>query len=95
MKNTKFHKRHFTTRILAFPFVFALVFIAHNSFVIKRMWHFLRYGGEYVNFEQNERENILGIFEMLKEIRSHQTDRYKSPEDEFLEWELWSKNKNN
>lgn len=53
MKNTKFHKRHFTTRILAFPFVFALVFIAHNSFVIKRMWHFLRYGGEYVNFEQN------------------------------------------
>ena len=32
------------------------------------------YGGEYVNFEENERESILGIFEMLKEIRQNQKE---------------------
>lgn len=93
-KNTKFNKRHFTIRIISLPFVFAIIFIAHNLFVLKRTWHYLRYGGEYVNYEENERENMAGIFEMLKEIRSHQTDRFKSPEDEFLEWELWSKRQN-
>ena len=32
------------------------------------------YGGEYVNFEENERESMLGIFEMLKEIRQNQKE---------------------
>lgn len=72
MKNTKFNKRHFATRLVVFPFVFALLFVSHNFFVIKRTWHFLLYGGEYVNFEENERDSMLGIFQMLKEIRDNQ-----------------------
>jgi hypothetical protein len=68
MKNTKFNKRKFGLRLIAFPFVFALLFIAHTAFVLKRTYHFLKYGGEYINFEQNERATIQGIFEMLKEM---------------------------
>ena len=94
MKNTKFNKRNFIRRIIALPFVFAIIFIAHNAFVLKRTFHYFMYGGEYVNFEENERDSMAAIFEMLKEIRSHQSDRFKSPEDEFLEWELWSKRQN-
>ena len=68
MKNTKFNKRKFGLRLIAFPFVFALLFIAHTAFVLKQTYHFLKYGGEYINFEQNEKATIQGIFEMLKEM---------------------------
>jgi len=69
MKNTKFNKRRFLLRIIALPFVFGIIFISHNYFVLKRTYHYLKFGGEYVNFEENERANILGIYNMLKEIK--------------------------
>ncbi len=75
MKNKNFNKRRLANRIIAFPFVFAIMFIAHNIFVLKRMWHYLKFGGEYVNFEENERETISGIFEMLKEIKENQNNK--------------------
>ena len=74
MKNTKFKKEKFGLRLIAFPFIFALLFITHTAFVLERTYHYLKYGGEYVNFEQNERATIQGIFEMLKEIREKQNE---------------------
>lgn len=59
-------------RFIALPFVFAIILLAHMAFVLHRTWHFLLYGGEYVNFERPERETIAGIFEMLKEIKENQ-----------------------
>lgn len=73
MKNLKFNKRHFFPRMLALPFVFALILIAHNLFVLKRTYHFLLYGGEYINFEENENQNVLEIYNMLKEIKNNQS----------------------
>jgi ABC-type dipeptide/oligopeptide/nickel transport system ATPase component len=72
MRNTKFNKRRFIHRLIALPFVFAIIFIAHNIFVLKRTWHYLMYGGEYVNFEENECVNMLEIYNMLKEIKENQ-----------------------
>lgn len=69
--NRKFNKRRFAYRLIVAPFVFALIFIAHNFFVLQRTYHFLKYGGEYLNFEENERETISGIFNMLKEMREN------------------------
>lgn len=66
MKNTKFNKRNIVLRLLVSPFVFALLFIAHNLFVIKRFYHFLKFGGEYINFEQNEKATIQDIYNELK-----------------------------
>ena len=74
MKNKTFNKRRFIHRLLALPFVSAIILIAHALFVLKRIYHFLLYGGEYVNFEENERENIAGIYDMLKEIKEKSTE---------------------
>ena len=74
MKNTKFNKRKFGLRLIAFPFVFALLFIAHTSFVLKRTYHFLKYGGEFVSFRQNENATVSDLFNMLKEIREKQNE---------------------
>ena len=71
MKNTKFNKRKFGLRLIVFPFIFALLFIVHVAFVLKKTYHFLKYGGEYINFEQNEKATIQGIFEMLKEMNDN------------------------
>jgi ABC-type dipeptide/oligopeptide/nickel transport system ATPase component len=68
----KFNKRNFLIRIISLPFVFAIILIAHNLFVLKRTCHFIMFGGEYINFEENERENIQEIFKMLKEIKENQ-----------------------
>jgi len=72
MKNMKFNKRHFIHRLIASPFVFAILIIAHGMFVVKRFYHFLLFGGEYVNFEENEKESVSEIFLMLKEIKENQ-----------------------
>jgi len=66
MKNTKFNKQSFGMRLIVSPLIFAILFIAHNSFVIKRFWHFLKFGGEYINFEENERATISDILIELK-----------------------------
>jgi len=66
MKNTKFNKRNFIPRIIVSPFILAILLISHNLFVIKRFWHFLKFGGEYINFEQNERATIQDIYDQLK-----------------------------
>jgi hypothetical protein len=72
MKNKKFNKRLFGIRLFVWPLIFVLLLIPHLYYVVKRTYHFFRYGGEYVNFEQNERHTILEIFEMLKEIKENQ-----------------------
>lgn len=64
--NTEFNKRYLGIRIVVSPFIFALLFISHNFFVLKRFYHFLKFGGEYVNFEQNEKATIQDIYNELK-----------------------------
>ncbi len=74
MKNTRFNKRKFGLRLIAFPFVFALLFIANTAFVLKLTYHFLKYGGEFVSFRQNENATVSDLFNMLKEIREKQNE---------------------
>ena len=66
MKNTKFNKQRFGARIIVSPFIFAILFITHNLFVLRRFWHFLKFGGEYINFEENEKATIRDILIELK-----------------------------
>lgn len=71
MKNKKFNKRNLLSRIIALPFIACLILISHLIFSLKRIYHFCMYGGEYLNFEENEVQNILGIYNMLKEIKEN------------------------
>lgn len=70
MKKINFNKRYFLRRVIALPFVFGIILIAHLAFVFNRTWHYFLYGGEWVNFEKNERDSMLAIFEMLKELNA-------------------------
>lgn len=69
MKETKFNKHNFIPRIIASPFILGILIIAHNLFVLKRFYHFLKFGGEYINYDKPERKTIKDIYEMLQEIK--------------------------
>jgi hypothetical protein len=53
-------------RILAAPFVFGLVLITHVFFAFKRTIYFIKYGGEFSNYNKNEKATIQAIYEELK-----------------------------
>ena len=61
------NKRRLLLRLLSSPAVLFIILVAHNYFVIKRFIHFLRWGGEYINFEKNEKPTIETIYKLLKE----------------------------
>ena len=52
--------------ILSTPFVFGLLLLTHNFHVIRRTFLFLRYGGEWINYENNEKKTIYDIYQILK-----------------------------
>lgn len=75
MNKIKFNKRRCLLRPVVLPFVFGILLVAHLAFVFKRTWHFLLYGGEWINHEQNEATTMDGIYKELKkqnELREKQ-----------------------
>lgn len=63
------------TRFLSVPFVFALMLITHNLFVLHRIWSFILRGGEFINYDdKNEPATILEIYKELKENRNEKTN---------------------
>jgi hypothetical protein len=53
-------------RFMAFPFVLGLILISYNYAAIKRAFYFLKYGGEFINYEKNEQIRIHDIYLELK-----------------------------
>lgn len=53
-------------RIISLPFVFSLMVIAHSIFIIKRTINFLKNGGEYIDYEENEKKTIKDIYDLIK-----------------------------
>lgn len=70
MKNTTFNKTNLVLRIVVSPLIFCILLISHVLFVFRRFYHFLKYGGEYINFEENEKPSLMEIHAMLKELNS-------------------------
>lgn len=55
-------------RIIASPFVFALLMLSHFTFVIIRTTDFIRFGGEFIHYRSNEEKaSITNILQKLKE----------------------------
>ena len=55
-------------RIIASPFVFALLILSHFTFVIIRTTDFIRFGGEFIHYRSNEEKVIMtNILQKLKE----------------------------
>ena len=53
-------------RILASPFVLALMVIAHTYFVLRRWVDFLRFGGEFIQYSKDDSDTIHKIYMELK-----------------------------
>ena len=55
-------------RIIASPFVFALLILSHFTFVIIRTTDFIRFGGEFIHYRSNEEKAIMtNILQKLTE----------------------------
>lgn len=70
----KINKRKFWLRLIVWPLILVILFIPHMLFVLKRTYHFVIYGGEWVNFEKPEHHTIGELYEMLKEIKEQKSD---------------------
>ena len=53
-------------RLIAFPFVFMLHFIASTYNVFVNTWLFIKYGGEWISYTETDKETIVGIYYKLK-----------------------------
>lgn len=54
-------------RIIVSPFVFGLLLTTHIFFVFKRTWGFLKYGGEWIDYnKKNEVKTIKDIYNKLQ-----------------------------
>lgn len=64
---------NFIQRIFAAPFLFALMVLRFNFEALRRTWLFLKYGGEFIHYQKNDRESgIKDIFEFVKEKYNEQ-----------------------
>lgn len=59
--------------IIAYPFVLALCLITFNYYAIKRSILFLRYGGEFIPYEKDDKITIKKIYDVLKETHHDTT----------------------
>lgn len=53
-------------RVIASPFVLGIMLITHWGFAIKRTWHFIRWGGEFIQYPKDERVTIESIYHEIK-----------------------------
>lgn len=56
-------------RIIVLPFVIGIVLMAHLIFVVKRTIDFVKYGGEFIQYDQEENKTIKDIYEEIKNQR--------------------------
>lgn len=66
MKKINFNKRRCLLRLVVLPFVFGILLVAHLVALFKSIWLFLLYGGEWINYTENEVATIGGIYGELK-----------------------------
>ena len=53
-------------RLLTTPFVFGLILISHNWEVLRRIFYFIKYGGEFINYRKNDSKTVLDLYNILK-----------------------------
>jgi len=71
MKNKTFNKQlqFFLLRLLVSPMVLALMTVGFTYSLIKRFLLYLRYGVEFISFEENEQPTVNDIYKEMKAQR--------------------------
>lgn len=53
-------------RLIALPFIFGVIFIGYNYSLIHHLIHFVRYGGEWITFDNNSKNTIRELFNKIE-----------------------------
>lgn len=53
-------------RLLVLPFVLGILLVTYILGAIERGLYFVKYGGEFINYDKNEKITIQMIYEQLK-----------------------------
>ena len=53
-------------RILVTPFVACIILISHLWYAIHRIYLFIRYGGEFIGYEPNDKVTIKDLYIQLQ-----------------------------
>jgi len=59
--------KYLLLRLLVSPIIFALILVGHTYSAVKRFYLFMRWGGEFITFREDERQTIEAIYKKLKE----------------------------
>ena len=60
-------KRRLLLRILVSPFIFAMIIVTYLYYGMRRFVLFMRYGGDFITHERDERKNIEDIYMLLRD----------------------------
>lgn len=52
-------------RLLVSPFILGLLLVTYNYHVVRRLYLFLRWGGEWINYTKEDKVTIQMIYEHL------------------------------
>ena len=58
-------------RIIVAPFVLGIILTAYIYFSFRRTYHFIKYGGEWINYDRDDRITIQDIYQKLKDNDKH------------------------
>ena len=59
-------KKRLLLRLLASPFILGMLIIVYIYYSIRRWLDFMKYGGEFINYEKEDQKTIQQIYEQLK-----------------------------
>lgn len=60
------NKRKILLRLLVSPFILGLLMVTYSYGCIKQWFKFIRYGGEWINYEKDEYKTIKDVYELIK-----------------------------
>ena len=61
-------------RILVCPFILGMLLVTYNVACLRRFAVFMRYGGEWINYVEDDHKNINDIYQLLKEKNNETQD---------------------
>lgn len=59
----------FIARLLVSPFIAAMIIITYNLHAMRRVYLFIKYGGEYAEYDKDEHSTIHDIYLEIKNQR--------------------------
>ena len=57
-------------RILVAPFIACIILISHLVFALHRIYLFIRYGGEFIGYEPNDKITIKDLYIQLQLLQN-------------------------